>query len=220
MSKRWVSIIGGLLFLGAFNSALFSGLYGVVEMAIEIPDFLYSQIIYFLIEGISMAGLLMIAKGLFRNKLDGTILTGLGLIIGCGLVNIVASMLMYGGSGFTWYGIKNMFSYFFSWSIHAAPACLLVVMAAVVLTAKKRKTRIYNVPAILYFAISVISFARNFSYIKYLGTWEKIVEIFERTSTITAFTLAYLFLGMFIEGRGIAFEKDDREWFEKEFLND
>ena len=207
MSKRWVSIIGGLLFLGAFNSALFSGLYRIVRTAVEVPEFLNSQILYFLIEGITMAGLLMIAKGLFRNKLDGTILTGLGLIIGCGLVNSVTSIIMYSGSGFTWFGIKNMFRYLFSWSIHAAPACLLVVMAAVVLTAKKRKTRIYNIPAILYFAISVISFARDFSYIKYLVMWEKIIQIFERTSVITAFTLAYLFLGMFIEGKGIAYER-------------
>ena len=73
---------------------------------------------------------------------------------------------------------------------------------------------------VLNFVAGFVNLVISCVYMMPMDFFELFKTIFVPTSIMMIYTVAYLFLGMFIEGKGIAFEKNDRAWFEKEFLND
>ncbi len=210
MSRRWVSIAGGIAFLGAFNSFFFSHLFTIINISVKHPELLNDTLLDIAPRIFLLAGFIVLARGLLSGKLNATIYTGLGLIIlyygvcfGIDIGEYVEKSIEELSRAEDYSDLAREALYTI---LYIAPFVLLLVMAIVTNATKKRKTKIFNVPAIIYIASCIVSLSREVA--EKSSKWDRFTHTLSSLGSIISVTLAVLLLGMFIEGKGIAYERE------------
>lgn len=203
MSKRWVSIVSGatLAFATLLNFICsvvsYLNAYRVLE-----NDFFAIMGKNIVLLAITAIAHILLTIGAFSNKLGTPMLVGIGMWTGAILTGMVLDFVSVQDTSF-----ENFISFAFSSFFSFVVPLLLLVMAVLTKAIKRRVTKIFFVPAIIYFALGFTSLV-----IQTLNMPRDFLQMFRSlyvpTAVMVFYTVAYLFLGMFIEGRGIAYERE------------
>lgn len=203
MSKRWTGIVAGItLAIAVFFNIIYTtisyiGIYRVFE-----HDFMRIMGRNLLVFIITTAAFIIIIVGAFSNKLGIPMLVGTGLLTAINFISTFISLIRT--NNFT---VGDFFLGLFSVAIPVLVPALLLIMTASTMVTRRRVTNLFVVPAILNFVSGFVNLV-----VQGLNMPHDFVSMFRslfmQTTVMLFYTVAYLFIGMFIEGKGIALERE------------
>ena len=204
MSKRWTSIVAGItltiaVFLN-FISEIVSYVY-LYRMAGS--DFVaVAGVNLFLTVLFTVADVLVVV-GAFSNKLGLPMILGTGIWTFTAILNTFIRLVQTRG-----FSVGDFFLSIFTTVIPTLVPTLICIMVISTLITKRRVTNLIVVVPVLNFVAGFVNLVISCVYMMPMDFFELFKTIFVPTSIMMIYTVAYLFLSMFIEGKGIAYERE------------
>ena len=204
MSKRWVSIVAGITLTIAVFLNFISEILSYVHLyRMAGSDFVaVAGVNLFLTVLFTVADVLVVV-GAFSNKLGLPMILGTGLWTFTAILNTFIRLFQTRG-----FSVGDFFLSIFTTVIPTLVPTLICIMVISTLITKRRVTNLIVVVPVLNFVAGFVNLVISCVYMMPMDFFELYKAIFMPTAIMMIYTVAYLFLGMFIEGKGIAYERE------------